>query len=61
MTHPIETKYLTTNLIVEWLVGGFDNLCLSCLIVNVYTNHRTDIGSSQLTTLYNPHSNLTDI
>lgn len=49
-----------TNLIIKWLVGGFDNLCLSCLIFYGHTNHRTDISSSQLTSLYNPHSNLTN-
>lgn len=49
-----------TNLIIEWLVGGFNNLCLSCLIVYSHTNHRTDISSSQLTALYNPYSNLTN-
>lgn len=49
-----------TNLVIKWLAGGFDNLCLSCLIVYGHTNHRTDISSSQLTSLYNPHSNLTN-
>ena len=52
--------WCSTNLIIEWLVGGFDNLRLPCLIVYIHTNHRTDISSSQLTTFYNPHSNLTN-
>lgn len=56
--HLVNIILCSTNLIIEWLVGGFDNLCLPCLIVYIHTNHRTDISSSQLTTFYNPHSNL---